>query len=161
MAFLTKREAIKSSGLTADQFERCIQRGYLRKHVLIQKRVMFDDEDVNALRFVGKISDKAVWRRHRWEDNVMSVDRVAGGSHPVGEVRRTGRAHLPELRMAMPPRMQGRVDRVEKFGSLRAAIDLKCWDCTCGQVAEIRSCPLVACSLHSVRPFRPATPVTV
>jgi len=83
------------------------------------------------------------------------------GRHPVGEVRRTGRAHLPELRMAMPPRMQGRVDRVEKFGSLRAAIDLKCWDCTCGQVAETRSCPVVACSLHSVRPFRPATPVTV
>jgi len=38
--------------------------------------------------------------------------------------------------------------------SLRLAINGKCWDCTCGQVKEIRYCKITKCTLWSVRPYQ-------
>jgi len=39
--------------------------------------------------------------------------------------------------------------------SLRAAINGKCWDCTCGQRLEIARCEITDCTLHAVRPYKP------
>ena len=39
--------------------------------------------------------------------------------------------------------------------SLRLAINAKCWDCTCGQRAEIKHCPMETnCSLWPLRPYQ-------
>lgn len=51
-----------------------------------------------------------------------------------------------------------RLDPIEKAKanpkSLRAAINAKCWDCSCGQRIEIRECPISACPLYGLRPYQ-------
>jgi hypothetical protein len=53
-----------------------------------------------------------------------------------------------------PARYRRLVDKVED-GSLQAAIDLKCLDCSDYQVAEVRHCTVTGCPLYSVRPYQP------
>ena len=64
------------------------------------------------------------------------------------------RLSLPLLRQVVPTRHRRLVDKVED-GSLRAAIDLKCLDCSDYQVAEVRHCTVTGCPLYSVRPYQP------
>lgn len=40
-------------------------------------------------------------------------------------------------------------------GNAKAAIKLKCLDCTCYQQEEIRNCPMLECSLYMLRPYQP------
>lgn len=40
-------------------------------------------------------------------------------------------------------------------GSLRAAVNLMCIDCCCGETTEIRDCTAVGCPLYSLRPYQP------
>lgn len=51
-----------------------------------------------------------------------------------------------------------RLDPIEKARrnpqSLRAAINAKCWDCSCAQRVEIRRCPVTDCPLHHLRPYK-------
>lgn len=51
-----------------------------------------------------------------------------------------------------------RLDPIEKAkrnpASLRAAINAKCWDCTCGQRTEIQNCNCYNCPLWNVRPYQ-------
>jgi hypothetical protein len=58
-----------------------------------------------------------------------------------------------ELRREAPSRFLPLVDQAEK-GSLRAALKLKCLDCTCYQPTEIKECPLTCCSLYPHRPYQ-------
>lgn len=48
----------------------------------------------------------------------------------------------------------GLVDQGEN-GSIRALVALKCLDCACYQVVEIKYCPVVSCSLYPIRPYQP------
>lgn len=41
-----------------------------------------------------------------------------------------------------------------KAGSMKAAVKLKCLDCTCYQTTEIKYCPCVACPLYAYRPYQ-------
>lgn len=51
-----------------------------------------------------------------------------------------------------------RLDPIEKAkanpSSLRAAINGKCWECSCGQREEIRNCTISDCCLYPVRPYQ-------
>ncbi|MDD4274272.1 MAG: hypothetical protein PHG14_11160 [Desulfobacter postgatei] len=38
--------------------------------------------------------------------------------------------------------------------SLRAAINGKCFDCCCGNRAEVSRCQITSCTLHPVRPWQ-------
>ena len=38
--------------------------------------------------------------------------------------------------------------------SLRAAINAKCWDCTCFQKREVTKCVMVKCPLWNIRPWQ-------
>ena len=38
--------------------------------------------------------------------------------------------------------------------SLRAAINGKCFDCVCGNRAEVTRCNITDCTLHAVRPWQ-------
>jgi hypothetical protein len=63
------------------------------------------------------------------------------------------RVPLPVLRSHTPAKFQPLVDRIED-GSIRAAVKLKCLECSSYQVEEIRLCTVPACPLHSVRPYQ-------
>jgi hypothetical protein len=78
------------------------------------------------------------------------------GSENCGAVRKLApqRLPLPLLRLVVPVRHHRLVGRVEA-GSLRAAVDLKCLDCSDYQIAEVRHCTVIVCPLHSVRPYQP------
>jgi hypothetical protein len=63
------------------------------------------------------------------------------------------RVPLPVLRSYTPAKFQPLVDRIED-GSIRAAVKLKCLECSSYQVEEIRLCTVTGCPLHSVRPYQ-------
>ncbi len=52
------------------------------------------------------------------------------------------------------------VDPIEKSRqnprSLRAVINGKCYDCTCGSRTEVKLCEITTCTLHGVRPWQTA-----
>ena len=65
-----------------------------------------------------------------------------------------GRVELPLLRQTTPARYGDLVGRVER-GSLKAAVKLKCLDCSNWQPQEVRLCTMTDCPLHGVRPYQP------
>jgi hypothetical protein len=71
-----------------------------------------------------------------------------------GHLAKFPRTPLPVLRADVPARFHRLVDRVEN-GSLRAALDLKCLECSAWQPVEVRLCPIEACPLHHRRPYQP------
>jgi hypothetical protein len=83
-----------------------------------------------------------------------SVTSNPAKSSRKGHLARYRRTPLPLLRADVPARFHRLVDRVEK-GSLRAALDLKCLECSAWQPAEVRLCPIEACPLHHRRPYQP------
>ena len=62
------------------------------------------------------------------------------------------RIPLPVLRSDTPTRYGPLVDKIEA-GSVTAAVQLKCLECSSYQVEEIRHGTVVGCPLHSVRPY--------
>lgn len=77
------------------------------------------------------------------------------GCGPVIQVNK--RKEFPEIaakamRRLFPLKMKT-VDKAIK-GSFKAAIKLKCLDCTCGDIVEIRQCEIVECSLWAFRPYK-------
>lgn len=38
--------------------------------------------------------------------------------------------------------------------SMKYAIAAKCWDCSCGQREEIKTCGITDCSLYNFRPYK-------
>ena len=66
------------------------------------------------------------------------------------------RKDIPEvaasaMRKLFPLKMKA-VDRAIK-GSFKAAIKLKCLDCTCNDIVEVRECPMVDCPLWAFRGY--------
>lgn len=51
------------------------------------------------------------------------------------------------------PSKSSRIERA-KAGSLRAAIDMKCIDCSCEDREEIRKCTVIGCPLYPHRPYQ-------
>lgn len=87
--------------------------------------------------------------------------RQKGQGMPAGSKKRTPRSEkmkvfsttFATMRKEIPVRYHNVIDLAEK-GSLKAAIKLKCLDCTCWQPQEIKKCPIKACSLYPHRPFK-------
>jgi hypothetical protein len=61
---------------------------------------------------------------------------------------------LAVLRSQTPARFRRLVDRAEA-GSVRAALRLKCLECSAWQPAEVRLCAVTACPLHHLRDGTP------
>jgi protein involved in polysaccharide export with SLBB domain len=53
----------------------------------------------------------------------------------------------------LPSYAQAHVTRARR-GNVRALISLKCLDCTCWSKTEVAACPVTACPLHPLRPYR-------
>jgi hypothetical protein len=89
-------------------------------------------------------------------DRPQAARRSSAGPAECGAALSTApqRLSLPLLRRVAPARFRRLVGRVEA-GSLRAAINLKCLDCSDYQVAEVRHCTVTGCPLFSVRPYQP------
>ncbi len=64
-----------------------------------------------------------------------TVDALVAGTDPLPE---WARRHATKARR----------------GNVRSLIALKCADCVAFQRAEIAHCPVVACTLHVLRPYR-------
>ncbi len=79
------------------------------------------------------------------------------GSGPVpggGRKKKAWPLHIVDaVKNSTPTKFHKIVDRAAK-GSLKAAIKLKCLDCTCFQQKEVRLCELTSCSLWTVRPYK-------
>ena len=58
-----------------------------------------------------------------------------------------------KMRISLPVKYHNLVNLAEK-GSLKAAIKLKCLDCSCYQPTEIKYCTITGCSLFPHRPFK-------
>jgi hypothetical protein len=93
------------------------------------------------------------------EDSLQATSGSPGTS--CGEIARGAsegqgkkRIPLPVLRADAPPRYHHLVDRAEA-GSLRAAVTLKCLDCSNWQTDEVRHCTVTDCPLYPVRPYQP------
>lgn len=57
------------------------------------------------------------------------------------------------LPLVMEKRFAGTVEKAKK-GSLKAAITLKCLDCTCYQPVEVKKCTVNDCALYPHRPWK-------
>jgi hypothetical protein len=71
----------------------------------------------------------------RW-DKVGQTGR--NGADAAGPVPAWAQAHAAKARK----------------GSLKALVALKCADCCCWRREEIRLCPVTACPLHPILPYR-------
>ena len=60
------------------------------------------------------------------------------------------------MRKQTPERYRPLVNRAER-GSMRAALALKCLDCSCWQVPEIKECAITHCPLYPYRPYQSRT----
>jgi hypothetical protein len=59
-----------------------------------------------------------------------------------------------ELADEVPIRFEKLMQKLTQSGSMRAAIALKCLDCTCYQPMEIKGCACKSCPLFALRPYR-------
>ncbi len=62
-------------------------------------------------------------------------------------------ATFAKLRSALP-RHESRIERLQTTGSLRAAVDLMCLDCSGDQMDEVRHCTAIGCPLFVLRPYQ-------
>lgn len=90
-----------------------------------------------------------------------------GGNPTIGTAPRVSREvkfsknesiqeSFTELKKVTKPKYHKLVKRAAA-GSLKAAIKLKCLDCSCGDTKDIKCCPVVSCSLWAFRPFQGRT----
>jgi hypothetical protein len=75
-------------------------------------------------------------RRRRAEQAAASVDALLADSD----------GPVPAWAQALAARA--------RRGNVTALAHLKCAECSCWQRAEIAACPVTACPLHAVRPYR-------
>lgn len=73
---------------------------------------------------------------------------------PTENTKKTPKQQIATWREHIPEKYRGTYDKAMDGHSLRKAINAKCQDCMCWQVAEIRRCTIVTCPLH---PYRPST----
>lgn len=67
-----------------------------------------------------------------------------------------GKRHIKAIKRITAVSMHPTIDRAAK-GSLKAAIKMKCWDCSGEQKGEIKNCTVIDCALWPVRPYRNAS----
>lgn len=99
-----------------------------------------------------KITPSVVLLRINEFGTVMKTTK--GRLHNVGGGPKTARKmDIKALSRVVPPRWAKSVQRLAK-GSLKAAIKLKCLDCCCWDVKEIKGCEIKDCSLWNFRPYK-------
>lgn len=59
-----------------------------------------------------------------------------------------------QLRRTTPERWKPLVDKLTQQGSMRAAVALKCLDCSAHQPVEIKLCTCTDCPLYAFRPYK-------
>jgi hypothetical protein len=59
-----------------------------------------------------------------------------------------------ELRKEVPERFLPLVEKLTNKGSMRAAVALKCLDCSGYSTVEVRLCPCTSCPLYAFRPYK-------
>lgn len=59
-----------------------------------------------------------------------------------------------QLRQTTPERWRPLVNKLSQQGSMRAAVALKCLDCTAFQPVEIKLCTCTSCPLYAFRPYK-------
>lgn len=63
-------------------------------------------------------------------------------------------ASFVRMRKSTPERFRPLVDKLEKSGSLKACIKLKCLECSNWQPGEVKECVITDCPLFPIRPFQ-------
>jgi hypothetical protein len=63
-------------------------------------------------------------------------------------------AGFVQLRREINPRFSTLLDKLTEQGSMRAAVALKCLDCSNEQTVEVRNCPCTSCPLYAFRPYQ-------
>lgn len=64
-----------------------------------------------------------------------------------------GKKHIAAIKNSTHKSMHPVIDRAAK-GSLKAAVKLKCWECSGEQKGEIKHCEIIDCALWPVRPYK-------
>lgn len=79
------------------------------------------------------------------------------GSSPPPNAGRKGKVIslkvLTAIKNTVPTKFIAKYDKFKK-GGMKAAIALKCHDCTCYQPKEIKNCEIISCSLFPFRPYQ-------
>lgn len=86
------------------------------------------------------------------------------GSGPIPGAGRKKKTLPPDVVVALNKIVPAEFHKiVEKAagGSMKAAVKLKCLDCTGYQMKEVRECELKDCSLWSFRPYKPTRAVSL
>lgn len=91
----------------------------------------------------------------KWNINISTPLGKRGftsGNVPKNTVKKK-RISLKTVAFKVPEQYEPVLNKL-KNGSLKAAIKLKCLECSNWTPKEIRECPVVACPLYVVRPYR-------
>jgi hypothetical protein len=79
----------------------------------------------------------------------MEEDEMSAALEKARQAREAMKAQGVEIERLNPIEKA-----VKNPKSLRLAINAKCWDCSCGQRAEIAGCECKNCPLWTVRPYQ-------
>jgi hypothetical protein len=69
-------------------------------------------------------------------------------------------SNITKARLSKVGKPDVRLDPLTKWNqsdkaSKSLAIKAKCWDCSMGQIDEIKHCQVTSCPLHCIRPYQP------
>jgi hypothetical protein len=59
-----------------------------------------------------------------------------------------------KMRKETPEKFLPLVDKLEKTGSMKTCIKLKCLECSAWQPSEVKHCVIIDCPLYPIRPFQ-------
>lgn len=115
-------------------------------------------EDASVAYNDPKVTPSVVYLRAReWALPVKTQPGKRGraGATPATSREKGARIELPTFDMLRKeyPEHKRTIDKAER-GSLKAAIKLKCIDCSNNQKQEIKECMVKGCSLYPFRPWR-------
>ena len=96
----------------------------------------------------GPMTDahKAALKKGRGAKRVSRAEKLA--ANPLAQ------QSLELIEKYSPARYSNTVKSLRK-GSLKAALKMKCLECSDFQTQEIKHCPVLQCPLHLVRPYQP------
>jgi hypothetical protein len=86
---------------------------------------------------------------------LTAEDREKGRKARVGR-REKMKAHAASFRLmrqGLPKMALPLIDKMEQ-GSLTAAVQLKCLECSCWVRQEVRDCAITDCALYPFRPYQ-------
>lgn len=81
-------------------------------------------------------------------------DAVRGPRTPCSAKMAKHKDSFDAMKKEVPKSFIKLVDRLEKKGSVKAAIKLKCLECSSWKPSEIKHCPCLGCGLYPVRPYQ-------